>query len=67
MIKAATIYRTPIVLLSDAVRKIIAEDSTIEAALMDISLRGKEDGLQITRFLRKPGSIPRDSAPTGIS
>ena len=36
----------------DAVRRIIAEDLEIEAVLMDISVRGEEDGLQITRFLR---------------
>ena len=35
-----------------AVRKIIAEDSAIEGILMDISLKGEEDGFQITRFLR---------------
>jgi PAS domain S-box-containing protein len=37
---------------SDAVRNIIAEDLTIEGVLMDISLKGGQDGLQITRFLR---------------
>jgi PAS domain S-box-containing protein len=36
----------------DAVRKFVADDSSIEAILMDISVRGEEDGLQITRFLR---------------
>ena len=36
----------------NAVRNIVAQDSTIEGVLMDISLKGEEDGLQITRFLR---------------
>ena len=37
---------------ADAVRNIVAEDSTIDGVLMDISLKGAEDGLQITRYLR---------------
>jgi CheY-like chemotaxis protein len=37
---------------ADAVRNIVAEDSTIDGVLMDISLKGEEDGLQITRYLR---------------
>jgi len=36
----------------DAVRSTIAEDSAIDGVLMDISLKGGEDGLQLTRFLR---------------
>jgi PAS domain S-box-containing protein len=36
----------------DAVREIIALDSKIEGVLMDISLKGEQDGFQITRFLR---------------
>jgi len=36
----------------DAVRSTIAEESAIEGVLMDISLKGGEDGLQLTRFLR---------------
>jgi PAS domain S-box-containing protein len=37
---------------SAAVRKAIAEKSPIEGVLLDISLKGEEDGLSITRFLR---------------
>jgi CheY-like chemotaxis protein len=37
---------------ADAVRNIVAEDSTIDGVLMDISLKGEEDGLRITRYLR---------------
>ena len=35
-----------------AVRKIVDENLTIDAVMMDISIRGEEDGLDLTRFLR---------------
>ncbi len=37
---------------SDALRETLAEEPAITAVLMDISLKGGEDGLQLTRFLR---------------
>jgi PAS domain S-box-containing protein len=40
----------------DAVRSAVVGDSKIEGVLMDISLKGEQDGLQLTRFLRsQPG------------
>ena len=42
----------------DAVRNIVAQDSTIDGVLMDISLKGEEDGLQITRYLRSQSRFP---------
>ncbi len=43
----------------DAVRDTLAEEPAIDAVLMDISLKGGEDGLQLTRFLRSQARFRR--------